>query len=82
MEQRKITLKCQEVIFGFAYNRKDYMKHKDINNLVLYTKDYIWQCRKHNETVTGRRFIQWFEKQKTYDHSLEKIHEKMTQCHE
>jgi hypothetical protein len=46
LEPSAIKLSSQDVILGFALHQKKCTLHKDVNNIILHAKYFIWNCRK------------------------------------
>ena len=68
-----IKVKSKHIILGYSLDIDDYLKYKDINNIILVAKDYIWNCRKYRTTVSVKGFTRWVADHKQYDKSLEKF---------
>ena len=73
-ENVKTNLKCQDVLFGLGFQSKICFKYKDINNLILHAKDFIWRCRKYNRQVSRLEFVSWLGTCIAYDSSLDKFY--------
>ena len=67
---RQVNLSCQQAIFGYNFDKDDCTKYKDINNVILYVKGYIWNCRKYTEQPTLTGIVRWFGKCKVFDSTL------------
>ena len=68
-----VKLECQDVILGYSLDNKDCLKYKDVNNIILIAKNYIWNCRKHRDTISVRGLQRAITNYKQYDKSLENL---------
>ena len=73
----KPKFKCQDIVIGFGFESKSCLNYKEVNNLILHTKEFIWNCRKYGEKVSIIEFVRWFNTIKVYDSSLDKFSECM-----
>lgn len=70
LERRPFHLSCIDVILGYDISNQQ-NSYDNVNNIILYAKDFIWHCRKYNDTITVNGFESWLDKHKRFDHSLE-----------
>ena len=64
-----IKLNCQDVILGYQFKASNV----NINNVILYTKNYIWHVRKYQIHISVENFCIWLRDQSLYDNSLEVV---------
>lgn len=72
-----LKIELKNVLFGFGFETKNYLKYNDVNNLLLHVKGYIWNSRRHHEVVSVAGFVSWFCVRKVYDSCLEKFYDCM-----
>jgi hypothetical protein len=73
LESETIKLRSQDILLGFALERDNCFSYKDVNNFLLYTKYFIWNCRKHNKDIEITGFKHWLIETYRYDNSLQKF---------
>ena len=73
----RVTLKCQDVLFGYGFETGKWKKYVLINNVILNVKAFIWHCRKYCVKFTFANLKNWFLNKSAIDKTLESFLEKM-----
>jgi hypothetical protein len=73
-----VSLTCKDVVLGYEFEKHaSFSNHKEINNVILYVKSFIWHSRKHCTDIDIEQLGLWLRKQNLYDRSINDFCEAM-----
>ena len=77
IEDKKVVLRCQDVLFGLGFENNNWKKNVFFNNVILYVKSFIWNSRKHGTVINLQLLKRWFQEKAITDGNLETVSQEL-----